>query len=48
MPLSMAVPGEVNYIKRIGGKEDIRRFLGGALPARHGWFARASLRESVE
>ena len=27
MPLSMAVPGEVNYIKRIGGKEDIRRFL---------------------
>lgn len=27
MPLSMAVPGEVNSIKRIGGKEETRRFL---------------------
>ena len=27
MPLSMAVPGEVNCIKRVGGKEDTRRFL---------------------
>lgn len=27
MPLSMAIPGEVNCIKRVGGREDTRRFL---------------------
>ena len=27
MPLTMAVPGEVNSIKRVGGKEEVRRFL---------------------
>ncbi|MDY3765989.1 MAG: FeoA family protein [Lachnospiraceae bacterium] len=27
MPLTMAKTGEVNAIKRIGGKEDVRRFL---------------------
>ncbi len=27
MPLSMAKSGEVNQIKRIGGKEETRRFL---------------------
>ncbi len=27
MPLTMAKEGEVNYIKRIGGKEDTKRFL---------------------
>ena len=28
MPLTMANPGETNLIKRIGGKEEIRHFLG--------------------
>lgn len=28
MPLTMAKAGEVNEIKRIGGKEETRRFLG--------------------
>ena len=28
MPLTMARQGESNLIKRIGGKEEIRRFLG--------------------
>ena len=27
MPLTLAKTGEVNSIKKIGGKEDIRRFL---------------------
>ena len=27
MPLTMAAPGETNSIKRIGGREDVRRFL---------------------
>ncbi len=27
MPLTMAVSGEINFIKKVGGKEDIRRFL---------------------
>ena len=27
MPLTMAKPGEENTIKKIGGKEEIRRFL---------------------
>lgn len=27
MPLTMAKCGEVNSIKKIGGKEDVRRFL---------------------
>ncbi len=27
MPLSMARPGEANTIKRVGGKEETRRFL---------------------
>lgn len=27
MPLTMAKEGERNYIKRIGGKEDTKRFL---------------------
>ncbi len=27
MPLTMAKEGEVHIIKRIGGKEDVRRFL---------------------
>lgn len=27
MPLTMAKAGEKNYIKRIGGKEEIRQFL---------------------
>lgn len=27
MPLSMVKPGEVNIIKKVGGKEDTRRFL---------------------
>ncbi|MDR1628665.1 MAG: ferrous iron transport protein A [Oscillospiraceae bacterium] len=27
MPLTMAKCGEVNFIKKVGGKEDIRRFL---------------------
>lgn len=27
MPLSMVKPGEVNTIKKVGGKEDTRRFL---------------------
>lgn len=27
MPLTMAKTGESNSIKRIGGKEDVRRFL---------------------
>lgn len=27
MPLTMAQQGEVNSIKRVGGKEEIRRFL---------------------
>ena len=27
MPLTMATPGEANSIKRIGGKEEVRRFL---------------------
>lgn len=28
MPLTMAVQGENNLIKRIGGREEVRRFLG--------------------
>ena len=27
MPLTMARPGESNVISRIGGKEDVKRFL---------------------
>lgn len=27
MPLSMVKPGEPNVIKKVGGKEDTRRFL---------------------
>ncbi len=27
MPLTMAKTGEVNLIRRIGGREDVRRFL---------------------
>lgn len=27
MPLTMAKTGEVNVIKRVGGREEIRRFL---------------------
>ena len=27
MPLSMVSPGEVNIIKKVGGKEDTRKFL---------------------
>jgi len=27
MPLSMARTGEINAIKRIGGKDEVRRFL---------------------
>lgn len=27
MPLTMAGTGEINWIKRIGGKEEVRRFL---------------------
>lgn len=27
MPLTIAEPGVENFIKRIGGKEEIRRFL---------------------
>ncbi len=27
MPLTMAKTGEINSIKRIGGKDDVRRFL---------------------
>lgn len=27
MPLSMAKEGEVNIVKKVGGKEDTRRFL---------------------
>ena len=27
MPVTMAVPGEANSIKRVGGKEEVRRFL---------------------
>ncbi len=27
MPLTMSKPGEVNTIKKVGGKEEIRRFL---------------------
>lgn len=27
MPLSMVKPGEVNTIKKVGGKEEIRKFL---------------------
>lgn len=27
MPLSMVKPGELNVIKKIGGKDDTRRFL---------------------
>lgn len=27
MPLTMAKAGEINAIKRIGGKEEVRRFL---------------------
>ncbi len=27
MPLSMARPGEANWIKRIGGRDQTRRFL---------------------
>ena len=29
MPLSMAKEGEINRIKRVGGKDEIRRFLAG-------------------
>ena len=28
MPLSMVKKGEANIIKRVGGKEEVRRFLG--------------------
>lgn len=28
MPLSMVKPGETNTIKKIGGKEETRKFLG--------------------
>lgn len=28
MPLSMVKKGEANIIKKIGGKEDIKKFLG--------------------
>lgn len=27
MPLTMAVPGELNSIKRVGGREETKRFL---------------------
>lgn len=27
MPLTMAAKGETNYIRRVGGKEETRRFL---------------------
>ena len=27
MPLTMAVPGQKNAIKRVGGKEETRKFL---------------------
>ena len=27
MPLTMASPGEVNYIKRVGGTEEVRNHL---------------------
>lgn len=27
MPLTMAKQGEINYIKKVGGKEETRRFL---------------------
>ncbi|MCM1162412.1 MAG: ferrous iron transport protein A [Roseburia sp.] len=27
MPLTMAKQGEVNYIKKVGGKEETRKFL---------------------
>ena len=27
MPLTMAKPGEMNEIKKVGGKEEIRKFL---------------------
>lgn len=27
MPLTMAVPGQKNVIKRVGGKEETRKFL---------------------
>ena len=27
MPLTMASAGEINIIKKVGGKEDVRRFL---------------------
>ena len=27
MPLTMAAKGETNYIKKVGGKEETRRFL---------------------
>ena len=27
LPLAMAVPGEICTIKRIGGKDEVRRFL---------------------
>ena len=27
MPLTMSKPGELNTIKKVGGKEEIRRFL---------------------
>lgn len=27
MPLTMLRPGEMNSIKRVGGKEEVRRFL---------------------
>lgn len=29
MPLTMAKPGEKNEIKRVGGREEIRKFLSG-------------------
>ena len=28
MPLSMVKKGEANIIKRVGGKEEVRKFLG--------------------
>ena len=28
MPLSMVKPGETNTIKKVGGKEETRKFLG--------------------
>lgn len=29
MPLTMAKTGEINYVKKVGGREETRRFLEG-------------------